>query len=79
MVVVKNKTVYTYGDGDGIIIIVVAIYHLLYQYLDCRVKLTEEFVLHFQGASILLATSTSPRGEIHCSMLHMGIYRIQTN
>jgi hypothetical protein len=60
MVVVKNKTVYTYGDDDdGIIIIVVAIYHLLYEYLDCRVKLTEEFVLHFQGASILSATSTS--------------------
>jgi hypothetical protein len=42
MVVVKNKTVYTYGDGDGIII-VVAIYHLLYGYRDCSVKLTEEY------------------------------------
>ena len=41
MVVVKNKTVYTCGDGDGIVIIVVAIYHLLYEYIDCSVKLTE--------------------------------------
>jgi hypothetical protein len=36
MVVVKNNTVYTYGDG----IIIVAIYHLLYEYLACSVKLT---------------------------------------
>jgi len=61
--VVKNKTVYTYGDGDGIVIIVVSIYHLLYEYLDCSVKLTEEYVLQFQGASILSATSTSQ--EVH--------------
>jgi len=42
MVGVKNKTVYTYGDGDGIVIIVVAIYHLLFECLDCSVKLIEE-------------------------------------
>jgi hypothetical protein len=58
VVVVKNKTVYTYSDGDGIVI-VVTIYHLLYEYLDCSVKLTEEFVLQFQGAGILPVTSTS--------------------
>jgi len=33
MAVVKNKTVYTYDDGDGIIIIVVAIYHYFIYYL----------------------------------------------
>jgi hypothetical protein len=58
MVVVKNKTVYTYGDGDGIVTIVVSIYHLLYEYLDCNRRI-EKFVLQFQGASILSATSTS--------------------
>jgi hypothetical protein len=41
VVVVKNKTVYTYGDGNGIVIIVVSIYHLLYEYLDCSVKVIE--------------------------------------
>jgi len=59
LVVLKNKTVYTYGDGGGIVVIVVSIYHLLYEYLDCSVKLIEEFVLQFQGASILSTTSTS--------------------
>jgi len=59
LVVLKNKTVYTYGDGGGIVVIVVSIYHMLYEYLDCIVKLIQEFVLQFQGASILSITSTS--------------------
>jgi len=33
MAVVKNKIVYTYQDGDGIIIIVIAIYHYFIYYL----------------------------------------------
>jgi hypothetical protein len=42
MVAVKNKTLHTYGNCDRIVIIVAAIYHLLYEYLECSVKLTEE-------------------------------------
>jgi len=33
MAVAKNKTVYTYQDSDGIIIIFVAIYHYFIYYL----------------------------------------------
>jgi hypothetical protein len=52
MVVVKNSTAYTYGDHNDGIIIIIVVAICWYEYLDCSVKLTEQFVLHFQEASI---------------------------